>query len=228
MRLLTILISCIVLTTLAHADDHEAEIQALFQKTKTASYPGGTFTAPMSWKVGQWVLIGLTDDDNEKSIIRQAIIARDGDWWTIESRVISEDDIVTIQMEMRGLDKVMKGGDMDEIEFRKIRMKTNDDDVIEIDGFMLDMAKGMYKQSMKNWVHHGETFTQGQAVTVPAGTFAGTSLARSTVSFMGSDIESDCWFSPSVPITGMVKSADSDGNTQVLLDFGLEGAQASF
>lgn len=228
MKTLVLAIMMAFAVTAVYAGDYEAEIQSAFQKAKTASYPASTFTRPMAWSVGQWVLIGLTDDDGEKSLQRMAIVNHDGEWWTIEMKSINEDDVIYMQMVLKGLDKITSPENMDELEFKKIRMKTNDDDPIEIEGFMLSMAKGVYKDGLKGWVTQSMTLKNGPALTVPAGTFAGTSVAHTTVHVLGKEVESDCWMSASVPITGMVKSTSTDGYTQVLLDFGLDGAKPSF
>ncbi|MCO6466017.1 MAG: hypothetical protein J5I53_05300 [Bradyrhizobiaceae bacterium] len=212
----------------ALAGDNEAEILAMFQKMKTASYPASTFTKPMAWSVGQWVLFGNTDDDGEKSVSRMAIIARDGEWWTVEMKNMSEDDVTILQLELKGLNFVTSADNMDQVDFRKIRMKHNDDDPIEIEGFMLNMAKGMYKDGLKGWVMENTTIKPGPAITVPAGTFAGSSVAQSKVHMLGEEVESETWLSASVPITGLIKSTSSDGYSMVLLDFGLDGATASF
>lgn len=213
-------------TALAH--DYEDVINARFQNVKTASYPASPFVKPMPWRVGQWIEIGITDDDNEKSISRQAIVARDGDWWVLEMQTMDDDDLVIIQLEVKGMDKMIAGGGTDDIEFRSVRMKSNDDDPITIEGFMLNMAKDMYKDGLKGWKVDATDFKPGPAVTVPAGTFASTTAAHTKLTVLGKEVESDCWLSASVPITGMVKANDNDGTTQVLLDFGTDGAKASF
>jgi len=228
MRSLLLLVAVLTTTFSALSNDYEAQINARFQNVKTASYPASSFTKPMRWSVGQWVEVGITDDDNEKSTLRQAIIARDGEWWTLEMQTMNEDDFVIVQLEVKGMDKMMAGGGTDDIEFRKVRMKTNNDDPVTIEGFMLNMASGLYKDGLKSWVIETSNIKSGPAVTVPAGTFSGTSVVRTKLQVLGSEVESECWLSASVPISGIVKTADNEGNTQVLLDFGLEGAKASF
>ncbi len=222
---LALMLSCI---SSAVGSDYEAEINAKFSATKSATYPAGDFISHMPFAVGQWVLIGTTDDDEERSLSKLSIVGRDGDYWVLEAWTMNEDNVSISQFEVKGMEQAMQTGSIDDIDFRKIRIKTGDNDPMEITGFILDMSKGVYKEALKSWIQQSSERVSGGAVTVPAGTFTGTTKTHATIVILGDEIEADCWLSPHVPINGIVRTTNSDGYTQVLLDFGTEGARPSF
>ena len=77
---------------------------------------------------------------------------------------------------------------------------------------------------------------EGESVDVnlATGSFAGCVSARRTVSFQGNDVESEVWFHPAIPITGMVRSRDAEAlpgqrrHELELIDFGESGASSAF
>jgi hypothetical protein len=107
-------------------------------------------------------------------------------------------------------------------------MKVADNEPTVIDGFILNMTKGIYRDALKGWVRSTAELATAPPLTVPAGTFAGTTHTRSKMSILGKEVESDCWLSSVVPITGIVKSVSTEGYSQILLDFGTTGARPSF
>ncbi len=211
------------------AGDYEGKIEKLFTTQKGEQYPAETYAGVLPFSVGQWVMYGNTDDDDERSISRNSIIARDGEVWTLEMYVMTDDNITITQFDVVGMDKAMQTGTVDDVVFKRIRVKVNDADPMEISGFILDMSKGLYKEALKSWVTTTtSSVSDGGALTVPAGTFAGTTKVRSSITVMGKTIEADCYMSGVVPLGGVVQSRNSDGYSQILLDFGLSGAKASY
>jgi hypothetical protein len=89
------------------------------------------------------------------------------------------------------------------------------------------MAKGMYSKSLKGITAKPSVTGDGGSVTVPAGTFAGTTKITSEVALNGEEEKSVAWAHPSVPLYGVVKSTTDDEFTMILLDFGTSGARSA-
>jgi hypothetical protein len=96
--------------------------------------------------------------------------------------------------------------------------------VEKIEGDELAMYKSFSKAAYESLVTTSTGMTGGGAVTVTAGSFAGTGYAKTTAKVMGFTVESEGWFNEAVPITGMVKSSSNKGkSTSELLGFGFDG-----
>jgi hypothetical protein len=215
--------------TLLHAGGvNDARIAELFAKTGK-THAAAPWTKPAPIAVGQWVMFGITDDDGDRMVMKQSIIEKDGDVVTLEMVTINEDDVIMQQLTVKGLFEGVQRGNMDEVEILKVRMKTNDDEPIEVESFILKMAQGMYTKSFKGWVTQTSTVASGEDVVVPAGTFKGTTVVTSEITATGESEETKSWVHPAVPMSGVVKSVYDDGDyTMVLLDYGTTGAKASF
>jgi hypothetical protein len=99
-----------------------------------------------------------------------------------------------------------------------------DGSVTTTQGAQLGFLKGLYKSAYENLVTPSTGVTDGGAITVPAGSFAGTSTIKSTVKVMMATIQVQSWLNPAVPVNGMVKSMTTDGKTVIeLLSFGSDG-----
>jgi hypothetical protein len=216
------------LTIAAAANDYEDRINELFSKTKDATYSYEPFTEVRPLEVGQWIMYGQTDDDGDRVIVKYSVVGKSSSTWTLETMIMNEDDIMIMQYEVKGMDQARSTGDVDAIEFVSIKMKTGEDeDVLTIDGFVLSMAKAAYKDGMRSWFHQTSNYQQAEAINVPAGSFAGTTKATSTITIFNDTVNATTWLHPAVPIHGMVKSLTDEGDSSILLDFGLEGATSS-
>lgn len=227
MKYLTILFATFLMIVNVKADDHEEEVAAAFAKNKTEQYGAEKFTKVIPYKVGQWVLYGQIDDDGDQSLYKMSVVGQEGDTWILETWMMNEDDIVIMQLHVKGMQKAIETRNTDDLEFSKIKMKNNDSEPIVIDGFVLNLSAGVYKSAMNTWIQQSTDLVDGGAVVVPAGSFAGTSKAQSKVVIMGDEVEGTGYLHPAIPIYGMVKSVNDDGYTMILLDFGLEGAKPS-
>ena len=229
MKTLLIALGVFALATIVQvqAADNKEKINAMFANVHNRTFPAAAFTNPMPMAVGQWALYGMTDEDGERKIFRTAIIAHEGDAWTIEITTIDEDNTVMMQMTVSGLEKARETKSLDDVEIVAIRMKQNDDEVMTIDAMMLSLTKGMYKKSLSGF-SGANTAGDGGSITVPAGTFAGTTMVISEVSIAGDSDETKSWSHPSVPVHGTVKSIVDEEDTMELLDFGTSGATPSF
>ncbi len=211
-----------------HAEDNEARIKAMFEAKKSTSYEAKAFKDVAPMEAGQWVMYGLTDDDEERSVMKCAIVAKNGDEITIETTMITEDDVIIMQFTVKGMDAAKKGGNLDGLDFVRIAIKTNDDEPMVLEGAMLSMMKGAYSSSIEGMVPTHTEMSDGGTQTVTAGTFHGTTKAKSSVNVTGDDEETTSWIHPAVPIYAMVRSQTSDEMTMELLDFGMTGAKPSF
>jgi hypothetical protein len=224
-----LLIALFFTATVLHAGGvNDARIAELFAKTGK-THAAAPWTKPVAMAVGQWVMFGITDDDGERMVMKQSIIEKDGDVVTIEMVTINEDDVIMQQLTVKGLFDGVQRGNVDDVEILKVRMKTNDDEPVEVESFILKMAQGMYSKAFKGWVTETKTVATGEDVTVPAGTFKGTTVVTSEMTATGESEETKSWVHPAVPMSGVVKSTYDGGDyTMVLLDYGMTGAKASF
>ena len=105
-------------------------------------------------------------------------------------------------------------------------MKTLDKNgkISVIEGPTIAMFKGLMKSTWEKLVVRVSAPTDGGAVTVPAGSFAGTSIHQIDEQGDGPDYEAETWFNSAVPVNGVVKSTTTDGKTVTeLLAFGTDG-----
>jgi hypothetical protein len=118
--------------------------------------------------------------------------------------------------------------DLDKVEIKWVKISSNGQ-VQRIEGAMLSLLKGVYKQGLKGMIVQTEGSLDGGTVRVPAGVFNGCSKVRTEVSILGSKTVADSYYHAEVPISGMVKSVSDDGkSTMELVAFGKSGAVKSF
>lgn len=187
----------------------------------------GKFVTVMPYQVGQWVLMSNTSGD-KKSISKTSIVGREGDAWIIETYSLTETEEGIMQICISGMDKMMKSGNLDDIELEWVKMK-KDNDVQKIDGMALSFAKSFYKKNLANLAIKVDGMASAGSVTVPAGSFGGVYKSTAEVEMFGKTYKSIGYYHKDVPINGTVKCVAEDNSyTTELLDFGLNGAKASF
>ena len=188
---------------------------------------GGKFVSVMPYQVGQWVLMSNTSGD-KKSISKTSIVGKEGNAWIIETYSLTDTEEGIMQICISGLDKMMKSGNMDDIELEWVKMK-KDKEIQTIDGIALSFAKSFYKKGLTNLAVKVDGMASAGSVTVPAGTFGGVFKSTAEVEIFGSTYKSIGYYHKDVPINGTVKCVAEDNSyTTELLDFGLSGAKASF
>jgi hypothetical protein len=203
------------------------KIDDLSVQSSNKSYSvSGKFIRPMALKVGQWVTY-VNKAGEEKSISKTSIVGKDGDAWIIENYMMTGKEEKTVQICVKGMDKVNEAGDMDAIEFVWIKF-IEDGKLQTLEGTMLSLMKGMYKKGLQAFGVKSEGSLDGGTQVVPAGTFSGCAKIKSEVSFLGSTKTSEGYYHMEVPISGMVKSISEDNDVMELVDFGLTGAVKSF
>lgn len=207
----------------------QSKIAVEFSKSSSASYPdAGLFRQAPALAVGQWVLVGTTTKDGERSVARTAIVGREQNGWIIETSSTTPSQESVTQMLVTGMEEVIAMQDLDKLDIIWVKMKNGDEPVQKLEGPALIFGKGSYRKLLANSILSLSAPGAGGSVTVPAGTFHGTTKARSEVSVLWMTITSDGWFHPAVPIGGMVKSVDIEGSSSSeLLGFGMSGATPS-
>jgi hypothetical protein len=190
------------------------------------SFPAaGQFSKPQAWAPGQYVVTGTTVKGKRDSVATTLVVRKEEGGWVIESVGVDKKGKESVsQMLLAGFDTAMTTGDASKIEL--VWMKTLDKDgkISVIEGPAIAMIKGLMKSTWEKLVVKVEAPTEGGAVKVPAGGFAGTSHIKSTSKVMGQTIEAETWFNSAVPVNGMVKTATTDGKTVTeLLAFGTDG-----
>lgn len=208
----------------------KARIEPFFAKESGTSFGvSKKFFSPVPLAVGQYVVYGIIDEDGTRSISKTSIVGRESGGWIYESYSLSETQEGIVQMLVRGIEKVRKSGNLDDIELVWVKIKQEDGQVQKIEGPVLAMAKSLYKKNLSNLDITVSRFVDGGTVKVPAGSFAKTNKVKSEVTMWGKKYKSTGWYHYAVPVTGMVKSVSDDGDsTMVLLDFGKRGAKSSF
>lgn len=205
------------------------QIDSYFNNTKTHTYKASEkFKRPMPYKVGQYVVTGMTSPSG-RSVSKMAIVGKEQGGWIIETHSLTQSSESTMQMLVTGMEKVYEIGSIDDLNIIWVKIKTHGESVQTIEGPILELTKGLYKKALAGLEVRTTMNTESGTVRVPAGNFEGPLKSSSEVSFMGKKYPSDAWFHPSVPINGMVKSVSKNGDTIIeLLDFGVSGASKSF
>ncbi|MDT8323401.1 MAG: hypothetical protein RRA94_04755 [Bacteroidota bacterium] len=201
-----------------------------FGKSSSQSYDAdGAFSAVMPYAVGQYVVHGVSDGEDH-SVIRTAIVGKDGDAWIIESSSLTPTGESIMQMAVSGMEKVQKSMNPDDLDIKWVKMKAGEDEEVQkIDGMVLSMSKSMYAKGLTGLVVNFEQSGGTAAARVPAGTFNGCTRATAKVETWIKDFESEGYYHPAVPLNGMVRSESTDDDTVTeLLEFGLTGAKRSF
>jgi hypothetical protein len=190
------------------------------------SYPAaGVFKKAQAWAPGQYVIQGMSVNGKHDAVSRTLIVARAGDGWVIETWTLDKKGAETVaQITMAGYDAAVASGDPSRISIVRMVSKDKDGKVTIMEKDQLaafgDMMKGVYQRLITT----EQVVTDGGPVTVPGGSFAGTSLGKSSFQMFGKTYESQVWFSAVVPIGGLVKSLSSDNkNLTELLSFGTDG-----
>jgi hypothetical protein len=200
-----------------------------FSRSNTNVYTSAKpFKHPQPYQVGQYIVTGVTQG-SEKSVSKMALVGREEGGWIIETHSITPSSESISQMLVKGMESVYNTGTIDQLEIVWVKIQSNGEHIQTLQGPLLNMTKGLYKQSLEG-LESEATFTpQAGPIRVPAGLFENTAKADAEVSFMGKSYQSTSWYHPAVPINGMVKSVStSDGTVMELLDFGLSGAKRSF
>jgi hypothetical protein len=193
---------------------------------KGKSFPAaGQFSKPAAWAPGQYVTLGTTVKGARESVSTTLLVRKEEGGWVIETSSIDKKGKESVsQMLLAGFDAAMTAGDASKIELVWIKNMDKDGKVSQMEGPAVSMFKGLMKSSWEKLVVSVTSPADGGTVAVPAGSFAGTSVVKSTSKVMGQTIEAESWFHSAVPVNGVVKTRTTDGKTVTeLLAFGTDG-----
>lgn len=204
-----------------------SKLDTLFKGSAGSYKASGKFVKPMSWSVGQYIVIGNIEKGEKKAVMKMSIVGKADGGYIVEMVSTDEDRESVVQYLIKGLDKAMKSGDAKEIEFGWIKIRGEDGQIQTIEGPMMQMYKAMLPNTFSNMQLSVKNYTDGGTITVPAGTFSGLNVVETESKTFGFTTKSKGYFHPSVPINGMVKSVSDDGKQEsVLIGFGFSGAKA--
>jgi hypothetical protein len=201
-----------------------------FGKSSSQSFDAsGAYVKVMPYAVGQYVVHGMTDGEDH-SVVRTAIVGKDGGAWIIESSSLTPSGESIMQMAVSGMEKMQESMNPDDLDIKWIKMKSGEDEEIQkIDGMALSLSKGAYSKALTGIAVKFSNTGGSAAVRVPAGTFNGCTKATAKVETFIKDFESDGYYHPSVPLNGLVRSVSKDNDAVTeLIEFGLSGAKPSF
>ncbi|MDH7552297.1 MAG: hypothetical protein QHH74_01430 [Spirochaetota bacterium] len=201
----------------------KAKVDRQFAQSGQTTYSGTQkFMKPKPYAVGQYVVMGQTDSDGKKSITRMAIVGKQQGGWIFENYTVSENQEGIMQMLIVGLEKVATTGNIDDLDIIWVKIKDENGQVQTIEGPMLSMMKGLYKKGLASVSMKINIYKDGGVIQVPAGIFKGTNVVETETTIIGKKTKTTGWYHYSVPINGIVKVVDNDGNTLVLLQFGFD------
>ena len=226
-----LLTACAVLTGCFGPDPrHQAATKALIdaspQQARTIGAPSAwTMLAPSA---GQWIRTLQTTTDGDQAVaLHQVVAAEPGRFVT---RVTTQDGRRKSVMTMH-LSRVPTSADDAIDALQRMDTAENDGSPTTIDytkgdgAMMKTMMRGHLRDTMRGFdgMEAKLAAAPKEAVTVPAGTFAGTAKVGHEFTVMGMTHRTTVWVHPAVPFGGMVKSQSEDGKyTTVLLDYGLK------
>lgn len=204
-----------------------SKLDTLFTGSAGSYKASGKFMKPMSWGVGQYIVLGNIEKGKKKSVTKMSIVGKADGGFIVEMVTTDEDRESVVQYLIKGIDKAMKTGDAKDIEFGWIKMRNDDGQIQTIEGPMMQMYKAMLPNTISSMQLSVKNYTDGGTVTVPAGTFSGLNVVDSEAKVFGFTTKTKGWYHPSVPVNGTVRSVSDDGKQEtVLIGFGMSGAKA--
>jgi len=180
------------------------------------------FTAPKKWAAGQYTVIGVLDKGKKDSVMRTTIVRKEETGWVYEIITINKKGKTSgMQMLIEGFGEAAANKSKYEITLKWIKILGEDGSVQLVEGDMLGFFNSFYrsqfyKSQVDQYAASEQAYEQTGPVTVPAGTFKGTTAIKTQ--------KMSIFMHPEVPVNGMVKATDEKGKTVFeLLDFGSNG-----
>lgn len=197
-------------------------------KSSTQMFDGkGLFQKPMAPAVGQYTVYRMTNGE-DRSVLRNAIVGKEGNGWIIESQTINGKNEAITQMLIAGLEKTWETLDPDHLDIVWVKIKQDDGEVQKLDGPVLSITRGTYKKLLNGLYLRFNKDEGMAAVKVPAGTFNNCTKAITEFDFLLWSDTVEAFYHPSVPMNGIVRSVSTDGdNLMELVEFGTSGARPS-
>lgn len=223
-KILTVLavVTALALSGCSSTSKKASPLDGMWQG-KSKNFTNKKFAKPMKWAAGQYVVTGTINDGEKESISKSLVVRKESGGWVFETSTTNKDKKVTaMQMLIKGYDQAVAKKDASQIKVDWVKILQEDGTVQKIDGDAILMYNMILKSTWDNLIINGINYTAGGAVTVPAGTFAGTTKMHTSVKILFSTYEGDSWMHPDVPVNGLVKSVADDVVIE-LIDFGFNG-----
>lgn len=190
-------------------------------KGKSFSYK--KFVKPMKWAAGQYVITGTIKDGEKESVNKILIVGKENGGWIFETITTNADNEITgMQMLIQGYESAIAKNDASQIKVEWIKILQKDGTIQKTEGDGMMIYNMMLKSTWNNVIMSANNSTSGGAITVPAGTFAGTTQIATSVKILFSTINQTSYLHPDIPVNGVVKSISDDTITE-LIDFGFNG-----
>lgn len=214
----------LVITGCSSAQKKNPHLDGYWQG-KGKSVPYKKFTKAMKWAPGHYVVMGNIDDGERKSVTKTTIVGREAGGWVFESINTDEDGKVSgMQICIKGYEQAASKGDASKITAVWAKLLQADGSVQKIEGDAMMLYNMMLKAAWEKLIVSGVNYTKTVAVTVPGGTFAGTTSLKASVTILFSTITQISFYHPDVPVNGMIKATNEEGEVLMeLLDYGFNG-----
>ena len=193
-------------------------------KGKTISHK--KFTVPMKWAAGQYNVTGYFENGKKEYVTKTTIVRKEQTGWVYEFIAIDKKGKISgMQALLEGYEDAVANKDKTYINIIWVKMLNDDGTVQKIDGDMVAYFNTVYRYMFDQIVFPKQAFRDGGTLTVPAGTFKGTTMVSGNMdTTLAKQKAAGVYFHPDVPINGMLKAVDDKGNVIMeLLDFGNNG-----
>jgi hypothetical protein len=196
-----------------------------YWKTSSKLIASKKYSKPMKWAAGQYTVTGSINKGVKESITRATVVGKEGKGWIFESISIENKGKKSgMQMMFEGYDEAVAKKDASKIQVKWAKILQPDGKIQKLEEQALMFYNMILKSTWEKLIIAETKFSDGGAVSVPAGKFAGTSSYTSTVKILFSTTTVSVYIHPDVPVNGVVKTVSDDSSSvQELLDYGFNG-----
>jgi hypothetical protein len=172
--------------------------------------------------VGQWSKYRNTSKDGATEVTYKVVAEEDGGYWLEVVRGAANAGTV-LQM----LISIKNRSDPNSLDVHAARIRMPNGHVRELRGDMLRPTADGYRKSLAEIFAPSLAGAPQEDVSVPAGNFHGCYKRTQKVERQSKASEQTVWVHTDVPISGIVKSEETDGSGKTeLLTWGTSGAKS--
>jgi hypothetical protein len=188
---------------------------------------GGEVARPTSTElpalsVGQWSKYRNTTSDGTSDVTYKVVAEEDGGYWLEIVRGAANAGTV-----LQLLISVKNRSDPNSLDVQAARVRMPNGHVRELRGDMLRPTADGYRKALAEIFVPALAGAPQEDVTVSAGTFRGCYKRTQKVERQSKASEQTVWVHTAVPISGIVKSEETDGSAKTeLLTWGTSGAKS--
>jgi Fe-S cluster assembly iron-binding protein IscA len=223
--ILTILITGLVLLSGCSSTQNKPSPLDIYWTNKGNTIEYKKFTGVKKWAPGQYVVIGNFDGTKKESVTKITVVRKEKTGWVYETITINKKGKTSgMQILVDGIDDAITKKDKTKISLVWIKVLSEDGSVQLMEGETLGFINALYKSQFDQYIVSNQIFEEGGPVTVPAGTFKGTTSIKSGINTSFIKKTFGVFMHPDVPVNGMVQARDENGNVVIeLLDYGYNG-----